>query len=86
MKKNKLCALTLASMCLAASLNAQVTTVPLDNNQQAADKPAVQQKGGNGNGSGNTAPELDANSLGAGLVLLAGGALIVLGRRRKALV
>jgi len=40
---------------------------------------------GGGTESGNTAPELDANSAGAGLILLAGGALIVLGRRRKAL-
>jgi len=72
-------------MCLAATLSAQVTLTPLENNQQGTQKPSVQQKGGSGNGSGNTAPELDANSIGAGLVLLTGGALIVLGRRRKAL-
>ena len=77
LKKNTLCAIAIASMCLVGSLDAQ--------RGRNTDHGSFGNRPKGGGGNGNTAPELDAKSAGAGLVLLAGGALILVGRRRKAL-
>jgi hypothetical protein len=80
--KNKLSALALACMCLIGTLDAQ-------SGRNTALGSFIDRPGPGGGGddgeNGNTAPELDAKSAGAGLVLLAGGAMILLGRRRKAM-